>query len=218
MRQEDYTYTRQLEMVWPYARLDALPPVYVPAGYTLRTYRLGDEAAWSAVMAAAGFGVWNEPRLHPWRSRILPASWMIIEHTATQQMVATAFALHDHNEDHPCGGELGWVAAEPAHHGHGLGMAVCAAVTTRLLDMGYRNVHLYTEDYRLPALRTYFKLGYVPYFSATLRDVAEIEERWQRVCAAVDWPFAPGQWRMARQGDPFAPVKPLPYNRNGSAP
>jgi len=210
MRQEEYTYTRQLEMVWPYANLTSPPAVVVPAGYRLRTYRPGDDAAWFEVMAEAGFGAWDEPRLRPWRSRILPASWIVAEHIATGQLVATAFALHNHNEDHPCGGELGWVAARPEHQGHGLGMAVCAAVTARLLDMSYRNVHLYTEDFRLAALRTYFKLGYVPFFAATLRDTDEMTQRWQRVCAAVDWPFTPEAWAAARDGDPFAPVKPIP--------
>ena len=62
-------------------------------------------------------------------------------------------ALHLPLEYHPCGGELGWVAGDPEHKGSGLGFAVCAAVTRRLLEIGYRNIYLLTDDFRLPAIK-----------------------------------------------------------------
>ena len=71
-------------------------------------------------------------------------------------------------------------------------MAVCAAVTARLLQMGYRHVHLYTEHWRLAALKQYLKLGYVPFL-----DVPEARERWQGICAQLSWPFMPEAWRIA---------------------
>jgi mycothiol synthase len=99
--------------------------------------------------------------------------------------------LHDHSTDHPFGGELGWVASDPAHAGKGLGMAVCAAVTARLLQAGYRNVHLFTEFWRLPALKTYLKLGYVPFLYQE-----GMAARWQAICAQLGWPFTPEAWRQ----------------------
>ena len=99
-------------------------------------------------------------------------------------------ALHDHTAWHPFGGELGWVAGDPAHAGKGLGRAVSAAVTARLLDAGYRNIHLYTEDWRLAALKTYLKLGYIPFLYS-----AEMPDRWQAICTRLQWPFTPEAWR-----------------------
>ena len=90
---------------------------------------------------------------------------------------------------HPFGSELGWVACDPAHTGQGLGMTVVGAVTARLLGAGYRNIHLYTEDFRLPALKTYLKTGYIP----MLYD-ADMPERWRAVCEQLRWPFTPEQW------------------------
>jgi len=98
-------------------------------------------------------------------------------------------ALHDHTERYPFGGELGWVAADPAHAGRGLGRTVSAAVTARLIRAGYRNIHLYTEDWWLAALKTYLKLGYVPVLFAP-----DIPERWQTVCAQLQWAFTPELW------------------------
>lgn len=94
--------------------------------------------------------------------------------------------MHDHTEQHPFGGELGWLAADPAHAGRGLGMAVSAAVTGRLISAGYRNIHLYTEEWRLAAIKTYLKLGYIPFLFAP-----EMAGRWRKVCAQLQWPFGP---------------------------
>ena len=62
---------------------------------------------------------------------------------------------------HPFQGNLGWLAGDPAHAGRGLGAAVSAAATTRLIAAGHRDIRLGTEDFRLAAIRIYLKLGYV---------------------------------------------------------
>jgi mycothiol synthase len=183
----------QLQMVWPAELLDAPPAVRLPPGYGLRTYRPGDEPRFYEVMELAGWPRWNDERLRPWLARILPEGWFMAVHEETGRIVATAMALHDHSELHPFGGELGWLAADPAHAGKGLGMAVSAAVTGRLIQAGYRNIHLYTEHWRLPALKTYLKVGYVPFLYAP-----EMPERWRGICAQLEWPFTPEVWRQAR--------------------
>ena len=114
----------------------------------------------------------------------------MVVHEASNEIVASAMGLHDHSETHPFGGELGWLAADPAHTGKGLGMAACAAVTARLIEAGYRNIHPYTEHWRLAALKTYLKLGYIPFLYAP-----EMADRWRVICAQLQWPFTPEVWR-----------------------
>jgi len=184
---ESYT---QLQMVWPEQRFATPPTVDVPPGYTLRTYRPGDEPGFYHVMALAGWPGWDDEKLRPWIARIPPESWFMILHDATQTIVATAMGLHDHSNDHPFGGELGWVAADPAHRGQGLGRAVCAAVTARLIAAGYRNIHLYTEHWRLAAIKLYLKLGYAPFLYTP-----EMPKRWREICEQLGWPYIPEQWR-----------------------
>jgi mycothiol synthase len=176
----------QLQMIWPAARLAEPPVPRVTAGYTLRTYRRGDEAGFYDVMALAGWPGWDSTKLEPWIARIPPESWYMMVDEQNGRIAATAMGLHDHSDLHPFGGELGWVAADPAHAGQGLGMAVCAAVTARLIAAGYRNIHLYTEHWRLAALKTYLKLGYVPFIYAE-----RLIPRWAAVCGQLGWPFEP---------------------------
>ncbi len=186
----------QLHMVWPRARLTTPPTPRLPVGYTLRTYQPSDEARFYAVMALAGWPGWDDAKLAPWKARILPQSWFMAIDQATAQIVATAMGLHSHEDELPFGGELGWVASDPAHRGKGLGMAVAAAVTARLLVMGYDQLHLYTEDWRLPALKGYLRLGYVPLLAAHGVEIAGVAARWQTICTQLQWPYTPEQWRI----------------------
>ena len=117
--------------------------------------------------------------------KCLPDGFFVIEHIQSGRLVATAMAHHQSLPEHPCGGELGWVAGDPAHKGKGLGYAVCAAVVRRLLEIGYRNIFLRTDDPRLPAISVYLKLGFVPFLFAP-----DMEGRWRDICAKLGTDFA----------------------------
>ncbi len=170
-------------MIWPKARLEALPAPAVLTGYHLRCWRPSDEAEYLALLALAGFTDWDHDRLATTLQKILPDGFFVIEHRASAKIVATAMATHNATEQHPFGGELGWVAGDPAHAGKGLGLAVCAAVTARFLRAGYRNIYLRTDDWRLAAIKTYLKLGYEP-----LLYCDGMVQRWQAVYQQLHWP------------------------------
>lgn len=165
------------------------PAVTLPPGYTLRTYRRGDETGFRRVLLAAGFDRWTTEPIEPWVARIPPDCWFMVVDEATDAIVATAMGLHDHSDLHPFGGELGWVACDPEHAGHGLGRAAVAAVTARLLAAGYHDIHLYTEHWRLAGLKTYLRLGYLPFLYTP-----KMPARWQTVCAELGWPYTPEAW------------------------
>ena len=102
-------------------------------------------------------------------------------------------ATHMPSDLHPFGGELGWVAGDPDHSGKGLGRVVCSAVVKRYLDAGYKRIYLKTDDWRLPAIKTYLKIGFGPFlFDDTM------EQRWKAVCDNLNWPFIPEQWQRVK--------------------
>ncbi len=181
----------QLRMIWPPALLNAPPAIRLAPGYALRTYEPGDETDFYRVMDLAGWPGWNSERLRPWLPRILPEGWFMVVHSGTDRIVGTAMALEDMSEFGRVGGEVGWLAGDPAHAGRGLGTALSAAVTVRLLQAGYRDIHLYTEHYRFSALKIYLRLGYIPYLY-----LPKMLERWRLVCEQLDWPFEPDKWQV----------------------
>jgi ribosomal protein S18 acetylase RimI-like enzyme len=166
----------QLQMLWPERLLASPPAPNVPNGYRLRLYTDTDEAGYLAVMNKLDFGAWDAARLARARQAVLPGGFFVIEHVATGTIVATAQAGHRPSERHPEGGELGWVAADPEHAGRGLGRAVTAAATRRLIEAGYSRIYLSTEDHRLPALKVYLSLGYEPFLYTD-----HMAERWQAI-------------------------------------
>ncbi len=179
----------QLQMLWPLARLSSLPEPRAPEGYRLRTYRPSDQQQYLALMEKAGFEGWDAGRMESMRRSLLPNGLFVAEHRPSKRIVATANANHAPNALHPEGGELGWVAADPEHSGKGLGLALSAAVVKRFLSAGFKRIYLQTDDWRLPAVKTYLKLGFVP-----LLHREDMPARWRAVCEKLDWPFTPGEW------------------------
>ena len=54
------------------------------------------------------------------------------------------------------------VAVLDAHRGRGLGHMVNTAVLHRLKELGYRQAHLLSDDWRIPAIKSYLRAGFKP--------------------------------------------------------
>ena len=168
----------QLHMVFAPGRRCAEPRL--PEGYVLRQLTLADADEYKRVMNLAGFEGWDARQVEERLRSRLPGGFFVIEHSASHQLVATAHASHGPNELHPQGGVLDFVAADPAHKGKGLGMAVCCAVVRLLQDRGYQHIYLTTDDWRLPAIAIYLKMGFEP---CMYRE--DMPERWASVRAGL---------------------------------
>ena len=178
----------QLRMIWPSASRRHCPVVNPPAGYFVRTFRSGDEHAFLSLMSCLDFDPWDEAKLAYNVNRILPEGWFFAT-DSSRQIVATAMCLHNYSGRSPFTGDVGWVACHPDHRGQGLGRCLCAHVTRRFLQAGYTAIQLHTEYYRLPAIKTYLNLGYVPSIASP-----EVWAIWEGVCARLSWPFTPEAW------------------------
>jgi mycothiol synthase len=190
----------QLMMLFAESLLTNPPAVVLPEEYLLRTYRPEDEAGYIALMHGAGFTHFTPEYVQKTLRAILPDGLFVIEHISSGQLVATAMATHNPCPQHPYGGELGWVAGSAEHKGHGLGRAVCAAVLRRYIQAGYRRIYLSTDDWRLPAIKVYLTLGLQPFLYHD-----GMTERWQAVCAQLNWPFTPDAWPHWAPPSPPAP-------------
>jgi len=177
----------QLHMLWPAGQ--AAPEAALPVEYLLRIFRPSDADAYVAPMHGARFTQWDAAHLTAELEFVLPDGLFVVEHLRTAALVATAMAEHHASPLHPFGGELGWVAGDARHAHRGLGRAVCAAVVRRLLAAGYHRIYLKTDDFRLPAITVYLRMGFVPFLYQ-----ADMPARWQAVCAQLGWPYTPEVW------------------------
>jgi mycothiol synthase len=180
---------KQLWMVWPEARLKASVDPQIPDGYFIRTYQTGDDRSFTALMALMDFDPWTQEKLDYNMSRVLPGGLFFAVEAKSSSVVGTAMCLHNYSGHSPFTGDLGWLACHPDHQGKGLGCSLSACVTNRFRDAGYSRIQLHTEYYRLPAIKTYLKLGYVPVMYCQ-----EVYELWDEACQKLDWTYAPQEW------------------------
>ncbi|NLF38955.1 GNAT family N-acetyltransferase [bacterium] len=171
---------RQLHMLWPERLRDTPPVPRVADGYELRQLADGEEDAYIALVKKADLASFTREQVEGIKRSVLPGGLFVIAHRATGALVATSIAQHRATELHPHGGEVGWIAADPEHKGKGLGLAVTAAATARFIAAGYRRIYLSTDDFRLPAIAVYLKLGFEPLMYAP-----DMADRWAAVRAQL---------------------------------
>lgn len=141
--------------------LDHLPPLSLPQGYTLRTFQAGDEVGWQVVLNSTGsLGSWNEERVRQQLQQCGdPGNVFFVVQGG--RPVATACVV-PHVQEKGTLWEVGWVAGDPLHQGKGLGYQVVLAALHRIRELGGQAAYLWTDDFRLPAIKTYLKLGFEP--------------------------------------------------------
>jgi mycothiol synthase len=77
------------------------------------------------------------------------------------------------------------VCALDAHRGRGLGRLVTLAVLHHLRQGGFERADLSTDDWRIPAIKSYLALGFVPVFLPTVDGFDPHEPRWSAVFAQI---------------------------------
>jgi mycothiol synthase len=181
----------QLRMLWPTGCMPRMPRI--PKGYRLRTWRDGDAEGYRSVMLAAGFEPWPEENIVEVLKASLPNGLFFVIHEAEDRIVATSVACHNPIDHHPFGGELGWVAVDPMHRGHGLGAVTSTAVVRRFQRAEYQTIYLRTDDFRLPAIRLYLAMGFRPFLFE-----ADMEARWKAAFLALgrEWSSSSGVVRL----------------------
>lgn len=176
---ENAKLTPQLVMRRPVLR--ALPKVELPDGYPLRSFKPGDETGWEKIIAVTfetdafvfDKAMKADPAFRPERV------WFI---TAGGKPVATASAWRK-DRFGPNTGYLHMVGVLPGHQGKHLGYWVSLAVMHQFVREGRVDAVLETDDYRIPAIKTYLKMGFEP-----LLVHENQRQRWRTIFQTISHP------------------------------
>lgn len=164
--------------------LTGLVPPRLPDPYTLRTFEHGDERHWEQIITEsfkrdAGQILFDIiMRAH---SAFQPERIFFITHH--RRPVATASAWH-RKQDGPEIGYLHYVGCMTNHQGRGLGRAVSLAALVRMNEEGRKEAMLETDDFRLPAIRSYLNMGFTPKIIH-----ANQVQRWKNIRAQLPQTF-----------------------------
>lgn len=137
------------------------PEALLASGYVLRTRRDDDLPKLADLMNRAFPEIgWDEKRTY---NALIADETVkttyVIEHGDT--LVATASARWQPDR-YPDEGYVHWVGADPEHRGKQLGLIVSVATLREFATWGAKGSILHTDDFRIPAIRVYLKLGFVP--------------------------------------------------------
>lgn len=163
----------QLSMLRP--SLEGLPmPPLLPDGYQLRTFLDGDESSAAETLMAS----FEDANLNAdWVLKELghhPDIWAMFVVLHGGKVVATASSKR--LPDLPSRGYVHYVGTHPDHGGKALGLAVTLATLHEFVRHGCTEAILDTDDFRIPAIKTYLRLGFEP----LLNDETHAE-RWAKV-------------------------------------
>jgi mycothiol synthase len=147
-----------------------------PSEYEVRNYVDADLDAYLALMTRVGFEGWTADNVAGFRGKVLKDGFYLVVHRESGAVAATALANGSQTDLHPNGGELGWVGCDPDHRGMRLGENVSGIAVCNLIAAGFRDIYLKTDDYRLPAIKGYLRLGFEP-----LMYQDDMQERWAAV-------------------------------------
>jgi len=136
-----------------------LPSLEIPDGYTLRSFQAGDESYWEAIIDQSFKYESNFQKEIISKEQYKPEKVLFICSEGIPVATATAWYQSIWGEH---AGYLHMVGALPSHTGKGLGLQVSLAAMHEMRKEGRMTTVLNTDDFRIPAIKTYLKLGYRP--------------------------------------------------------
>ena len=157
-----------------------IPEANIPDGFELRAIRQDEKAKWESLYGKAfkrdsDFTFQSEQESKP---GYVGDGVLGIFHGDKLVATGTALCTHEWPE-----GFVHNIAADSEYSGKKLGYEITAAVLRRLRADGFAKAGLTTDDFRLPAIKSYHKLGFIPVLSVdeTMRD------RWEKIYGIFGW-------------------------------
>ena len=155
-----------------------LPTVQpLPDGYLLRLCQDEDDwAALAATLAAAFEDPWDLARV---RSELTGASDVNAIYIVSWQgkPIATA-SSRNFLDRFPGSGYVHWMGTHPSHMRKGMAAALLARLLQDFVERGYRNAILETDDFRIAAIKSYLKFGFIPVYDVMGEDH---RRRWSHI-------------------------------------
>ena len=162
--------------------LENLPTLQCPEGYHIRTYQQGDETHWARIMDIAFVDqgrtvqdtythVINQPNFDP-------DGFCFVIHK--NMPIGTACAWQESLRGKPIG-YIDMLAVLPEHTGHRLGKWLTVFLLHYFKARRVASVMLDTDDFRLPAIKNYLNLGFVPVYAGENHLL-----RWQSIFEKLD--------------------------------
>ena len=139
--------------------LHNLPALNIPEGYELRSFIPGDEKEWENIINASFRYQSDFVKEIISKEYFKPARVKFICWGNKPVATATAWESKDYSKE---AGYLHMVGVLPEYTGKKLGYHVSLAALYEMASEGKKSAVLQTDDFRIPAIKTYWNLGFKP--------------------------------------------------------
>lgn len=167
-----------------------IPQHPLPAGYSMRMFRPGDEATWVRVWQASEVFEKISPSHFAgsfgYALAAMPRRCYFLQDAGGED-VGTITAWWNPTYQRRRWGQIHWVAVTPAHRGKGLAKGMMTVAMNRLRALGHRRAMLFTQTPRLGAIKVYLDFGFAP-----VADSEKAVYAWGLVAAELDHPALAG--------------------------
>lgn len=136
----------------------------LPEGYTMDTYKDGDDIAWAKMEVYAGDFTDFDKALDYFRNTYLAKpeelqKRFVIIRNPEGEGVCSCIAWNTHRKGQPCPA-LQWLVTAEGYEGLGLANAAAAETVNRYCAIGEKPVYLHTQPWSYKALWLYYKYGF----------------------------------------------------------
>tara|TARA_B100001059_G_scaffold234967_1_gene279094 strand:+ start:1 stop:642 length:642 start_codon:yes stop_codon:yes gene_type:complete len=181
--------SQQIELFLPINTNIKFQHIMLPEDYKLRTYFKNDFTELQQLYLNVGFKDMSLDNLKNAINLAVPGGIFIITHKLSNNIVGAFMSRHMSDEEHYEGGRIDWLAVDLKHRGHNLGLILTITALNRLKSIGYKNIHVTTDDQRLSAIKTFLKVGLVPDINSK-----EMNQRWSKICKLLNVSFLDDEW------------------------
>lgn len=151
-----------------------------PEGYIMRPYKQGDGVDWCECCIGGSLGI-EEASEEIFIEKMLkdemvnPANIFFLVSTHNNEIAGTVTYQYSPKKDT---GTIHMVGIKKKYQGLGLALPMNLYAVSKILEDGKTQVNLTTDDWRLPAIKTYFNAGFKPDYNQQEPDIAD---RWTQV-------------------------------------
>jgi mycothiol synthase len=160
-------------------RLFDLPEMLLEEDYRIQDFHSGNESDWEEIIKDSFQYSFNYGKQMESDDQYRPERVLFIYHKDRPVATASAWFREKYG---PEMGYLHMVGVLSSYTGKGLGLQISLAALHCMRQEGRSKVFLHTDDFRLPAIKTYLKLGFTPQV-----DSAEVADRWKKISILLKW-------------------------------
>jgi mycothiol synthase len=176
-------------MIWEKDLESISYQIHLNQGYELKIFNpVTDTELYQQLLIETEMG---ECPLDYWMKHILPNGFFVVKEVSTGKIVGACFSSHHPTDRHKMAGNLGWLAVDKTHRGARIGEVLVFSVIQRLKSAGYNRIFLETHDFRVPAIKLYFKTGWQPYLYNH-----DVSVRWRIICEQLNVDFKEKEWSI----------------------